>query len=459
MTSRSARPYALALRLAAALALAACARPVSELREGAVSLRGGPATLGDPATVYARAGLLSSAEPIPFTGWTRFLAGPTADSTLALVALSFPARAFAFVHDGDAYRARYDVTVEFRRDGETVHRAQADETVRVSSFRETTRDEESVIFQQFAVVPPGAYTVLVAVRDSNSGRESTAAMRVSAPRFDTVASAAPIPVYPATPRRTRDERPRLVANARATAVLARDSTLRLYVERYERAGEPLRLRVRDDAVPRVIEPLRTDSAAGTSMLGEVVEVALAKLDVGLSRLEVLGEASPSGATVAGGTAVLVGLGEGLVVGSFEEVLDLLRWFAPPERLRVLQSTPAAARPEAWSSFLRETDTSPETRAHEALRDYLARLEQANARFREGAIAGWRTDRGMVFAALGEPDRVSDPERGDAGRRAQVWEYETRRVRLTFVDRSSLGEWRLTAESESDFREAMRPRDR
>jgi len=457
------RPLRAGVLLSACLLAVACARSSRESRDGAISLRGGPTSRSDAAAIYQRAGLLSATDPVPFTGWTRFLAGPEPDSTLALVALSFPARAFAFVYDGRSYRARYAVTVEFRRGSETVRRFGAQETVRVSSYRETMRDEESVIFQQFGEVAPGAYTLLVAVRDSNSGRESSAALRVTVPRFDSLTVAPPIPVYQALPRRSRRERPRLVANARATAVLARDSVVRLYVESYGAARAPLRLRVVgaepeasgvvDLSVPEVADE-------GTPVQGRVIDVPLSRVPMGLSRLELTGMATPNAAAAAP-TSVFVGLGEGLVVASFDEVLDFLKWFAPPERLRELGATPPEERPAAWSRFLKETDPEQGTLEHEALREYLHRLETANTRFREGVTPGWRTDRGMVFAALGEPDRVSEPfVRGEAapGPRTLIWEYDARRLRISFVDRTGLGEWRLTSESESEFRTAVRRRD-
>jgi GWxTD domain-containing protein len=129
-------------------------------------------------------------------------------------------------------------------------------------------------------------------------------------------------------------------------------------------------------------------------------------------------------------------------------------------LRELQETPASARAAAWTEFLQETDPAPETPQHEGLRDYLGRLETANARFREGAVPGWLTDRGMVFSALGEPDRASEPTRGDptgSSFRMLLWEYDVLRARLYFIDRSGMGEWRLTPASENEFREIVRHR--
>ena len=448
--------------LAATVVVAGCSRGVpvgrAPARADAGALRGAVA-LRDPTAVYERAGLVAAVAPIPFAGWVRFLAGPTPDSALALVAFSFPARAFSFERSGEGYRARYDVVVEFRRGGEVVRRIEARETVRVGSYRETGREEESVIFQQFAVVASGGYTMFVTVRDSLAGRESGAVQGVIAPRFDATNAAALVPVFRATPRRTNDELPRLVANPRATAVAGRDTAALFYVETYgARAGDALRLRVVGEPGRAPYDTMLAAAAAPTtSVLGRVVALPVSPLDLGLARVELGRAAAPTPALAT--TPLLVTLGDALVVASLDEVLDYLRWFADPERLAAIRDTTPAARVATWSRFLRETDPDPAPPDHEALRAYLTRLEAANARFREEGTPGWLTDRGMVFAALGEPDRVREPPQSPTGPqlRTQQWEYDALRARLVFVDRSGLGAWRLTTGSEAEFRAAVKQR--
>lgn len=421
-------------------------------------LRSGAPALYDPVAVYTRAGLIASGAPLSFVGWVRFLAGES-DSAAALVALSFPARAFSFVREGTGYRARYDVSLEFRHGGESVRRVQATEAVRVNTLRETTREEESVIFQHLLSLAPGAYTMLVAVRDSAGSREGTAVVRIVVPRVGPGTGgvvSSPIVVHRAAPRSSVVDRPRLVANARSTALLGRDSIMRVYVEGYAVGGRTeMRLRVRGSAGHVSYDTALQARAQSGTVTGHLASIPVGRLGIGLSQVEVV--AAPGGAVLSA-SPILVGLGEGLVVTTFDEALDYLRWFGSPERVRLLREESPARQPAAWTRFLRETDPVPTTGEHEGLRDYFARLELANVRFREEPTPGWLTDRGMVFVALGEPDRVREPRREDsAGPPTQQWEYDAPRARLVFVDRSGRGEWRLTAASEAEFRNATRQR--
>jgi GWxTD domain-containing protein len=158
-------------------------------------------------------------------------------------------------------------------------------------------------------------------------------------------------------------------------------------------------------------------------------------------------------------ALFVTLGEDLPITSFDEVVSYLRFYAAPERLRVLRDTAPEARAVAWTAFLRESDPVPATAEHEGLRDYFARIRAANVRFGEEGSAGWLTDRGMAYVALGEPDQIFDPGGPDVNARGrqQIWEYRSPRLQLAFVDQSGFGRWRLTPQSMTEVQTAIRQR--
>ena len=81
------------------------------------------------------------------------------------------------------------------------------------------------------------------------------------------------------------------------------------------------------------------------------------------------------------------------------------------------------------------------------------------RFRSEGVAGWLSDRGMVYVALGEPDEVAeqlvnirDRRLGTAQRvPVQIWIYRRHRTQLLFVDEMQAGRWELTPDSENEFR--------
>jgi GWxTD domain-containing protein len=394
-------------------------------------------------------GFLAAGAPLPFIGAVSYLASASADSTDVTVGLSLVNAALSFARDNDRFVAGYTVAITVRQGGAVVKDIDAHELVRVAAFKETSRMDESVVFQQGMLLAPGQYALAVSVRDDGSGRTSTQEMLLTVPRLGGNGSlATPVPFLRAVPRRTRAAVAEFVGNPRATAIFGRDSAVALYVEGYgEGAQLPLSLEVRNDA-GRVLWTGTTILPRNGDLFSGVVSVPVSKVGIGVSVISLWSAAAADTARAP----VFVAFGDGLPVAKFEDMLVYLRWYASAYRLKVLRDTTPEARPDAWNAFVRATDTSPLTPVNEDLLEYFARLLVVTARFREEGTPGWMTDRGKVFLGLGEPEQVYDQGLsgfGDRGR-SQVWEYRTQNVQLVFYDQTGFGRWRLTNASEMEF---------
>src|SRR5687768_5801709 len=422
--------------------------------------RGTPSTLLDPTDLYQRNGMIARTTPMAFVGSVRFLPTRSTDSTLVLVALSMPNRSLTFSGAGDRQEAAYTVITEARRSGTVVQRREARETVRVASFRETTRGDESVIFQQFLTLPPGDYELAVIVRDAGSARSGAYELASSVPQLSASVVAPPIVAYEATPRTNADSLPHLIANPRATIIFGRDTMVPVYVEQATVTESP------SEATLSVLSEegnlLWSDTVAlqpGVGLASGLGQVPTTRFGVGHFWITTT---ATSSVTPAVRVPLFISFGDEWGIAPLEEMLSYLRYFADPSRLRALQDAAPEARASAWMTFWRETDPDPETTEHEALRDYFRRLVTVNERFREEASAGWLTERGKVFITLGEPDQIL--EQGDVGignrGRIQIWQYLQHRTQFVFVDQSGFGRWRMTPASESEFESiALRVRRR
>jgi GWxTD domain-containing protein len=422
--------------------------------------RGDLAAQTDVLKMMQGLGLLANGLPLPFSGTIATLPGPKADSSLVLVSLSLPTQALSFTRENDRFRASYIVAVEARQNGTIVARTESNETVRVVSFKETQRSDESVLFQQQVLVPPGTYTISVLVRDGNTSRSGTQERELSVPRYGKRPST-PIIALEVTPRENSSVGPDLIANARSTIVLGRDTELPLYLESRDSAPDGVRMNVaiRDDKgaalwQDSVVLPHRGDLAS------TVIRIPVAGLGVGIVQAAVWRSDLPDTVT----QPVLISFGDNLPVASFDDMIGYLRFFASTSRLNTLKTGTPQQRAAAWANFLRETDPISITPQNEALRDYFQRIRQANERFRDDGAAGWLTDRGMTFVALGEPDQMIDNNNqgqqdltiGQRGR-LQAWDYTSERLRVIFQDQSGFGRWRFYGSGASDFQSALQRR--
>jgi GWxTD domain-containing protein len=409
-------------------------------------------TVRDFGAIYRKMGLVAAPAPIAFVGSTAYFATPSPDTTLAVVSMSFPNRGLTFEHDGDQYKATYSVTLVVMKDTTEIRRLSGTETVRVGTFKETSRTDESIIFRQAIALPPGQYSLAYRVRDVAGAREAAVQDTLTVPRMTSSVST-PVVVYDATPRTSLDSIPSYLASPRASVIFGVDSAAMLYLESYG-GHNTVALALSDDQHRVVWRDTVHLQAHGTFASGTAT-VPFDQADIGILSLT----ATPLQSTDTAHTAIFVGFGPDLPVLSFGDMVDYLRYFASGSRLQALRDASSADRGRVWATFLRETDQSPDTPQNEALLSYFARIQDANYRFRSDATEGWLSDRGSVFVGLGEPDAVYDDE-GYLGQysinpgqrvRVQIWEYRDLQARLVFYDETGAGQWRMTPSTESQFR--------
>ena len=411
--------------------------------------------LFDASSVYRSMGALVGGGALPFIASVRYFAGPTPDSTLALFSVSLTNQTLTFQRRGAEFVAEYHVEASFRADSTSlapVRQIGSDEQVRVRNFQETLRTDESVIFQQFILLPPGVYYIMAMVRDRNGPAFARAERADTAPRFAARAMTKPIAVYAAEGRPERRAFPKLVVNPRATLPYGPDS-MRFYLERYGAppGGASIVARVVDVAnheVWRDSVPL----TGGSDLSSATIVVVPAKLPVGQAELQAL----PSGGGDTTRTRFLVSFSNQWVITNFDEMMSLLRYFPRQDWVDSLRRASADRRPDAWREFWKATDPAPMTPENEAIDDYFRRVQQANIRFQDEGGPGWLTERGEVFITLGEPDEMLDLSNGidRNGVRVVRWTYASERLVLYFQDQTGFSRYRLTPQSRAEYQRVL-----
>ena len=406
----------------------------------------------DVSELYREIGLLAAPSPVAFVGKISSFASSFPDTTLVLVSISIPNRALTFTREGDRYRAPYEVKLSLSRGDIEAASVNAMEIVRVGSFREVNRTDESIIFQHYFHVPPGVYAISAMVRDVGGSRAATQQATIAVPALGTGRLSTPVVVYEATGRSTLDSAPGLLASPRSSAVFGRDSTVAIYVEAY---GQGARLQVdfvvRNDKGAQLLRDSATLARRGALFSG-VVSVPISTVGVGIAQVFFTRRDAPDSVKAP----LFVSFGEDIPLMSFEDMLGYLRFFASASRLNGLRNASLGRRATVWAEFLRATDPIPETPTNEDMQAYFGRIQLANAQFRMDRNPGWLSDRGMVFVALGEPDQIlernvnqtiSTTQMGSTTR-LQIWQYRNYSSQLIFYEET--GRWRLTRPSETEF---------
>ncbi|HUH11818.1 MAG TPA: GWxTD domain-containing protein, partial [Longimicrobiales bacterium] len=447
--------------MAGALVLAGCG--------GAEGRRGGPSPmerggLAHPLEIYSELGLLTGSERFPAVASFVTLAGP-ADSTWVVLGLSLPASALRFQREAEGFRAEYTITVEFLRDSVSVERLERHETVRVPTFADTERTEESVVFQSAVALPPGEYVVELDARDAQSSRGFQARDPLEVPAYGETARrvAGPFTVYRASGRADRSEVPDFILNPRQSVEYGGQAP-RLYLESYGLPeGTPIRLMLSDaDGAEAWVEEHSLD-LGHDALRYLIADVPSARLTLG--RMEVAVELAAQSAAVL---PLLVIVSDQWVVANFEEVLQFVSYIASEAEMDTLRGVHGGERQAAWERFWERRDPLPATPINEFRESFFERVRLASQRFREPGTPGWRSDRGEVYIVLGPPSGAQElaQDQRDIGVRAGgavQWIYDSApggRLTLVFVDQTGFGRYELTPSSRSAFRSAaerLRPR--
>jgi GWxTD domain-containing protein len=379
-------------------------------------------------------------------GTVAFAGGP-ADSVIGILGLSLENRALAFQREGNVFVARYRVSLSFKREGAPSVDVAREEIVRVPTFQETLRSDESILFQQVLRLLPGKYAVSVTVRDVGSTSESRAQAEYTAPSFGAGDVSAPILAYQATGRGNLADPLNLVLNPRGAVGYGSD-TLLAYIEGY-RFAKPTTVPFKVvDEQQHVIHEDELRFRGGHQVESQVIRLSPDSVSLGELRL-VVGEGQAERQVSA-----LVSFTQAWVVTNFDEMLDLLRFFGHDDEVNAMRKAPESERARMWREFYARTDPNNITPENEALNQYFSRIAQANQRFTDEGIAGWRTDRGEVFVNLGPPDEVVENSPGTTANRIVRWSYINLRLDLFFRDESGFGRLRLLPSSRADYERTL-----
>lgn len=418
-----------------------------------------------PQEVYRQMGLLAG--PAQFAAVVNFstLAGP-ADSTFVLVGVSLPNSAFRFQRDAAGFMAEYTIAAAFVQDSQQVKRLARRESVRVPSFAETGRTDESVVFQDFVALAPGRYEVRLQVADANSSRGFRATDTLDVPTYGPHGRSVsgPMLVYRARGRADRAQAPDLIVNPRNTVPYGGEAP-HLYLESYG-PSDTVYLRVHDDAGVQIWAAKALLTQGTDSLHYGRVDLPGETFPLGRVSVEVV---STDATTPPTRIPLVMSISDQWMVANFDEVLEFLRFIATPEEIDSLAHATPVERRTRWENFWARRDPIPATPVNEYREAFFQRVRFATENFGEsGGLPGWQTDRGEVYIVLGPPDHTIDRYIGiteNVGRPNGIeWIYEAApggRLDLLFLDRNGFGRFELEPSSRAAFRtaaERLKPRE-
>ena len=121
----------------------------------------------------------------------------------------------------------------------------------------------------------------------------------------------------------------------------------------------------------------------------------------------------------------------------------LRYIAKPKELRTIRDgSTKQERRERFLAFWEKRDPTPNTASNERMEEYYLRVDYANRHY-SGINSGWETDRGHTLVLYGEPDEI-DRSASDLEFKQpyEVWHYRRIGRRFIFLDKDGTGDFKL-----------------
>lgn len=135
-------------------------------------------------------------------------------------------------------------------------------------------------------------------------------------------------------------------------------------------------------------------------------------------------------------------GAPISIVDLDDAIDQLRYFAKSEELDYIREPEDEDQRRArFEEFWERHNPTPGAKTNAAMIEYYNRVAVANQQYGH-YIAGWKTDRGMVYILYGAPDYIDRHPLDTESKPYEVWEYYELNKRYVFVDESGFGDYRL-----------------
>lgn len=217
----------------------------------------------------------------------------------------------------------------------------------------------------------------------------------------------------------------------------------VYIPENEEGNEPPgAYALLDRTTDVVLEGWLTSEFRGDGVVFYTADVSLFGIEKGRYRFTV---AALQGDSVVASSSSSISILESWDIwgDDLNETKTLIRPIASVHEIRELDRTGGQGdRNSVMADFWARRDPVSATRENEYLEAYLIRLDLISSEFSTTGVRGINTDRGVVYAKMGEPDIVKNYPFEIEQYPYITWEYFTPSLALSFVDQDGYGYYEM-----------------
>lgn len=352
----------------------------------------------------------------------------------------------------DSFYANYEVSIialdedDFQTDSRISQRS-----LSVSSFEETNKHGKYDYLKTDFDLDPGNYKMIVGVMDLETKQTATQKTKVVVRDFkQPQISISDVLIADSVDVAENGD---IVAFPHVN--LPREQSTRVlgYFQVYtqKRKGKlNVEITVRNSRNKKVFEDNRDFDLKGNAT-PIVFEIAENELSHGVYKLKIKAKAGKDN-TELETTFSIFSRGIPLTSSDLESAIKQLQYIASGKEIDKIEDAPADSQMAAFVKFWKKRDPSPGSEENELMTEYYRRVQYANENFgRFGE--GWKSDMGMIYIILGEPNDVernpfnstyrTSYTSGRPIKALEVWHYYQYNRYFVFFDDTGFGDFRLS----------------
>ncbi len=358
--------------------------------------------------------------------------------------IQVPYSEIQFIRNGNGFVSNYFVTISvYDEDKETLIQEKTwNEKIEAKNFDQTTSKNNFNLSLRSFYLTPNKYFIKTSVEDRDSKKEYTAENLFTVKNFDKPFTVSDIMLIA---KRTEEESTNKIIPNVSRNVSAQMNGINIFYEVYSDADTTVNIDyVITDKDNKVIF---TDNESGKEISKGRNQIFHTLADTNLSLgnyLLTLKITDNENNKITAVSKSFNSRWEGVPssITDLDLAISQLVYIASTGELDFIKDgKDQKEKTKRYLEFWKKKDPTPNTDDNPVFEEYYRRISYANERFTH-YVAGWKTDRGMVYILLGPPNNVERHPYDMGSKPYEIWEYYNLNKSFVFLDQTGFGDYRL-----------------
>ncbi len=366
------------------------------------------------------------------------------------VFIQVPYSEIQFVRNGNGFVSNYFVTISIFDESKQnlIQEKTWNEKIEAKDFDQTTSKNNFNLSLKSFYLAPDKYFIKTSVEDRDSKKEFTAANFYTVKDFDKPFAVSDIMLIAS---RTEDENNNKIIPNVSRNVAAQKNGVDFFYEVYSDTNQTVNIEyIITDKDDNVIfkDSESKDVTKGRNQFFHTLADTNLSLGKYLLTLKIKNSDDDDLASV---TKSFISRWEGVPssINDLDLAIAQLVYIASTSELDYIKNGKTQTeKTKRYLEFWKKKDPTPNTDDNPVFDEYYRRISYANERFTH-YMAGWKTDRGMVFILLGAPNNVDRHPYDMGSKPYEIWEYYTLNKSFIFMDQTGFGDYRLITPLQGD----------